>query len=258
MKISALASGSSGNCFFIENTKNNQSVLVDAGIPSKKIEERLSDINKTPEKVKAILITHEHSDHIRGADIFSRKFNIPIFITKKTAQATSSLTTLDSTNFIRNNETLKLAGIEIQVFSKSHKAADPIFFSLTKNSKKVSVITDAGYTCENIIDAISSSNFLCLESNHDEQILAQGHYPAFLKAWIRSDIGHLSNKQAAICTLEHGKSRLKNIILSHLSENNNTPEEAMNTWNYLISQRRDLKPNITVSLRDFATPLVKV
>lgn len=261
MKISALSSGSSGNCFYIENEnfKNNKNaLLVDAGISCKRIEERLNSINRTPEKIKAILVTHEHSDHIRGIDVFSRKFNVPIFATSKTSEDRVICKNEDLIKYIKNNENFNIAGMEIQTLSKSHLAADPVFFSITANNKKLAIITDAGYACDNIIDTVSNSNFLALESNHDEEMLINGPYPWHLKKWIKSDKGHLSNKQASLCVMEHGKNKIKNIILSHLSEHNNTPEQAMQTWNYSIKQRLDLKPKIHLSLKFSATPLFKI
>lgn len=261
MKISALASGSSGNCFYIENENSGlrkNALLVDAGISCKRIEERLGEIKKSPDIIRAILVTHEHSDHIKGIDVFSRKFKVPIFATDKTASSHLICQEEELINNMKNDENLKIAGMNIEVLSKSHRAVDPVFFRITANNRKASVITDAGYCCNNIIDAVKSSNFLALESNHDEEMLINGPYPWHLKKWINGDNGHLSNKQASLCVMEHGKNKIKNIILSHISEHNNTPEKAIETWNYSMKQRTDLKPKMHISLRFSATPLFKV
>lgn len=257
MQISALGSGSSGNCFYIENQKNNSAILVDAGLSAKQIVSRLEPIGKSPELIKGIFLTHEHTDHIRGADVLARQFNIPIFATKSTIQGSFICSNEDLINPIKNNETLSLAGMDILAFSKSHKAADPISFSIKKD-KTLSIITDAGFACENVISAVSNSDFLCIESNHDEKMLTEGPYPYFLKQWIRSDIGHLSNKQAALCVLEHAPAKLHNVILSHLSKENNTPEVALKTFKSLIKERHDLRPKTIYSDRNFATPLFKL
>lgn len=255
MEISVLASGSSGNCFYIEN--NGKALLVDAGISAKQIIKRLSIIKKNPENVKGIFITHEHSDHIRGVDIFARKFNVPIFVTKKTVQNRFICLNEDLINFIKNDTTIKLEGMTIESFSKSHKAADPVSYNIS-NNKKISVITDIGYCCKNVISNVKDSDFLCLESNHDETMLESGPYPYFLKNWIKSNSGHLSNLKSALCVLEHAPKKLNHIILSHLSKINNHPKIALETFKYLLKERIDLSPKISVSLREKPTPLFKI
>lgn len=254
MEISALASGSSGNCFYIEN--DGKAILIDAGISAKQICERLANLKKCPENVKAIFITHEHSDHTRGADVFSRKFDVPIYATKKTIQ-NSFLRFNENAESIKNSEVVDLGGMKIEAFSKPHSCPDPVSYNVF-NGKKISVITDVGYASKNIIDNVSDSDFLCLESNHDEMMLESGPYPYFLKKWIKSNDGHLSNVQAALCVLEHGNKKLKHIVLSHLSLTNNKPELALETFNFLLKERRDLNPKMSVSERASETPLFKV
>jgi phosphoribosyl 1,2-cyclic phosphodiesterase len=246
MKISALASGSKGNCFYIEN--KGTAVLIDAGISSRQISERLLRLNKDEKKIRGIFITHEHSDHIRGADVFARRFNIPVYATKRTAQSSFLCSNPELINEIKNDETISLNGMCIEAFSKPHRAADPVSFNVF-NGKKISVITDAGFPCQSIIDNVSDSNFLCIESNHDVSMLEGGPYPHFLKQWIKSDIGHLSNTQAGLCVMEHARKKIKRIILSHLSEINNTPDIALKTFNGLIRERMDLRPEVSVSGR---------
>ena len=229
MEICALASGSSGNCFYIENSKTNSAVIVDAGISAKKIVEKLCLVGKSPDKIKGIFITHEHSDHIKGADVFARKFNIPIFATKKTAENCFLCSDGDLINFIKNNETVDLGGMKVEAFSKSHRAADPVSYNVF-NGKRISIITDVGYGCENVLANISNSDALFLESNYDNNMLDNGPYPYFLKKWIKSDIGHLSNFQSATSVLENASSKLKYLVLSHLSQNNNTPLIALSAF----------------------------
>lgn len=255
MELSVLGSGSSGNCFFVQNDKS--AVLVDAGLSAKQIISRLGAIGASSARVKGIFITHEHADHIRGADVLARHLNIPIFATKKTIQNSFLCENTDLINSIKNTEILKLAGMEISAFSKSHKAADPVSFNIM-NGKTLSIITDAGFACENIVSAVADSDFLCIESNHDEKMLLDGPYPYFLKNWIKSDTGHLSNMQSALCVLEHASSKLNHVILSHLSQTNNTPELAIKTFNSLIKERRDLKPKVTHSDRNIPTKLFRI
>jgi len=260
MKISVLSSGSSGNSFFIENERNNKGILVDCGISCKRIEERLSGLKRNPKDIKAIFITHEHSDHIRGTDVFARKFSVPIFGTKKAMDSKFICKQSDLLNNIKNDECSRIAGLDITAFSKSHLAADPVSFSIfdPKQRKIVSIITDAGHACNNVCDNVASANFLCMESNHDVEMLENGPYPWHIKKWIKSDNGHLSNIQAACCVAEHGTRKLKNVVLSHISEHNNTPEKAMETFDYMLKQRKDLSPKLFCSFKVSATPLMKV
>ena len=255
MRFAALSSGSSGNCFYVED-KNN-AILVDAGISSKRIKERLAGIGASPGNIKGIFITHEHSDHIRGADVFSREFQIPIFATKKTAENCFLCEDENLIQVIKNKETTKIGGMSIEAFPKSHKASDPVSYNI-ENGKRISVITDVGTCCKGVCESVSESNLLCLESNHDLNMLESGPYPFFLKKWIASDLGHLSNMQAGLLVLEHGSSRLNNILLAHLSQTNNTPLMALSTFNSLIKERKSFKPRVLLSLRDKATKLMSV
>jgi len=254
MEISALSSGSTGNCYYVK--ENRTSILIDAGISCKQIVERLNIIKQKPESIQAIFITHEHSDHIRGADVLSRNFNIPIFLTKKTSKSRFICSNEENINLIKNNERVKIGNLSIESLSKSHKAEDPVFYKIESN-KKLSIITDLGIPCQNTMDAISDSDFLCMESNHDVNMLEDGPYPYFLKNWIKSDSGHLSNLQSSLAVLEYGRSRLKNLMLCHLSQTNNTPQIALSNFK-LLKERADLHPHISISSFSRPTQLFKI
>ena len=254
MEISALASGSSGNCFYVEH--NDTGILVDAGISAKKIVERLEFLKRSPEMIKGIFITHEHGDHTKGADVFARQFNVPIFATRKTAKSCFLCSEENLIHFIKNNSAIEIGGMKVEAFSKPHGCADPVSYSIT-NDKKISIITDIGHASKNVIENVADSDFLCIESNHDELMLDAGPYPYFLKKWIKSKNGHLSNMQAALCVLEYAPSCLKHVVLSHLSKVNNTPSLALETFK-LLKERKDLQPKITVSDREFQSPLFKI
>jgi phosphoribosyl 1,2-cyclic phosphodiesterase len=246
MKISALASGSSGNCFYINHHDNG--IIVDAGISCRQVTDRLAALNQNPESIKGIFVTHEHIDHVKGVDVLARKFNIPIFATKGTIRNCFLCSNEELINEIKNDETVKLAGLEIQAFSKYHDAADPVSYTI-KNDKIISIITDIGKACSNVIDNVNSSDLLVIESNHDLRMLEEGPYPYFLKQRIGGDTGHLSNLHSGLCVLEHAKSKLKNVMLAHLSEVNNNPMLALNTFNSLVKERIDLHPKISLSTR---------
>lgn len=255
IKGCALASGSSGNCFFIEA---GNGFLVDAGISCKQIEERLGSIGKDISDINALFVTHEHADHIRGIDVLSRKHSIPIFINKETYES-GYFNSDELINIIKNGQAIKFGGAKITAFSKSHDAANPVSYAFEYKNKKASVITDIGYACNNVISNVKRSNLLFLESNHDIKMLENGGYPAFLKKRIRSNVGHLSNYDAALLVLSHASSSLKSVVLSHLSQNNNLPELAMKTFNGLVKERKDLRDiGVHLSSREEPTELICV
>lgn len=256
VELCALASGSSGNCFFVK--ANGSSFLVDAGVSCKQIVERVAQINRNIEDVKGIFVTHAHSDHIRGADVLMRKFNIPMYVTKPTFEKFShKIKKKAGVNFITADEAFEIGDVKINPFSKSHDCADPVSFSMTYNNKTASVITDIGYACTNVKKAVSQSDVMCLESNHDTDMLQNGPYPYFLKKRISGRFGHISNSDAANLILEHAPSKLKHVFLSHLSLNNNTEIMAMDAFR-IIKERKDLK-DMTYSLtyRDRPSELFK-
>ena len=228
-------------------------MLIDAGISCKQIVDRLSYLGEDPKKIKGIFLTHEHSDHIKGADVFARTFNIPIFATIGTIQNSFLCSKKELIQEINNQDLIKLAGMEIESFAKPHDASDPVSFAI-RNGKMISILTDIGHASKNVINAVKDSDFLVMETNHDLKMLKEGPYPYFLKRRIESEIGHFSNLHSGLCVLEHANSKLKNLMLAHLSEVNNTPGLALNTVNKLIKERIDLNPQIHLSSKK-STPL---
>ncbi len=254
MRFAALASGSSGNCFVVE--KNKKLILVDAGISCKQTFLRLENLKLNPKKIDSIFITHEHGDHISGLDVLKKKTDASIFMTRKTFL--NSRITLDKSqvNFIKNNETIKRAGFEINAFSKNHDAEDPVSF-LVHGSKSLAVLTDIGTPCNNVLDAVKDADSLILESNHDEEMLEKGRYPIFLKRRMASELGHLSNNQASLLALENA-SNLNSLVLAHLSLNNNTEDLAYANM-YSSLKRTKAKPKkLVVSTKFKETSLFRV
>jgi len=257
VEVSVLASGSSGNSFFVK--ANGSSFLVDAGISCKQVVERISAIGRDISDVKALFITHAHIDHVRGADVLMRKFNIPLYTTEQTFERFSHLIKQkDSVNLIKRDKPFNIGDVEISPFSKSHDCADPVSYAITYGEKTASVITDIGYACKNVKKAVACSDILCLESNHDIDMLQNGPYPYYLKKRIASDSGHISNYDAALLVMEYASPKLRHVFLSHLSLNNNTPELAMQTFK-IAKERNDLK-DMTYSLtyRDRPTELFRL
>ena len=159
-----------------------------------------------------------------------------------------------------NNESFEIDGIKITAFAKSHDCGNPVSYVIDskKDKKTVGIITDIGCPCKNVVENISESDFLFLEANHDENMLKNGPYPYFLKKRILSDKGHISNYQSAVSVLENANPKLKAIVLSHLSETNNTPDIASKTYKKIIKERSDLKPRVFVSTQNRATPLFDI
>jgi len=254
VKIASLASGSNGNCYYLEN--DDDAVLIDAGVSRKQIVERMNRLGLSLSKLRGVFISHEHNDHIYGIDVFSRKHAVPVFMTQKTYAAYGRLIRNVSVNFFSPGVKMQMGSLTIHPFLKSHDAVEPCSFSVSSASRNVAVMTDIGLHCTNVIDHLRHADALFLESNYDDHMLKTGHYPAYLKRRIASDVGHLSNTQAATLALEHASARLKHVFLSHLSANNNTPDLALRTFLQTIGKRPDLKPDVSIASRERESSVV--
>ncbi len=238
IKFCSLFSGSSGNCIFIgtETTK----VLIDAGVSGSRITEALEEIGEAPEDLSAIFITHEHSDHISGAGIVSRKYRVPIYATSKTWQAmTRGVGKIlpENKKIMESGEQLTLGDLEIKNFSIPHDAVDPVAYSFETGGKRISVATDMGCVTQEIRENIWGSDLILLESNHDIEMLKSGSYPYVLKKRILGDRGHLSNLAAADFLTELALNGTAQFFLGHLSQENNTPECAYETTCHMLLER---------------------
>lgn len=256
MKIASIASGSNGNCYYLEN--DDDAVLIDAGISARQIAARMANLGLSMSKVRGVFISHEHTDHVRGVDVLSRKYSVPVFMTQKTYSKYGRAITDSLLNFFLPGTQIKFGNILVHPFLKSHDAAEPCSFSVSSKGRRVAVMTDIGLKCSNVISHINRADAVFLESNYDDLMLKAGPYPEFLKARISSDFGHLSNTQAALIALEHASSRLRHVFLSHLSENNNTPELAVRTFTSAIRQRSDLNPELIIASRHKESRLVSL
>lgn len=222
MYFTSLNSGSNANCYYVSN--GAAAVLVDAGLSCRETEKRMTRLGLEMKQVKAIFISHEHSDHINGLEVLSRKHQLPVYISQKTL-ANSSLSIDEKlVHYFIKDETIVIDQLEIKCFSKSHDAADPFSFMISSQNINVSVITDIGYACKQVLHYFQQSHAVFLESNYCETMLANGDYPYHLKQRICSDEGHLSNTQALELFLNYRTPRLSHLILSHLSKNNNTAQ----------------------------------
>lgn len=227
MRFSVLASGSSGNAIYVENDEH--SFLVDAGLSGRKMEELFASVNRSMKNLSGILVTHEHSDHIKGLGVLARKYNVPVYANAKTWMAMENLVgniPLEQ-RFHFDMETVKTFGsIDIQSFGVSHDAADPMFYVFHENGRKLVLITDTGYVSDRMKGHIKGADTFVFESNHDVGMLQMGRYPWSVKRRILSDVGHVSNEDAAVAMSEVVEQKPTRIYLSHLSKDNNMKDLA--------------------------------
>jgi phosphoribosyl 1,2-cyclic phosphodiesterase len=220
--VSSLNSGSNGNCYYVGNEK--EAVLVDAGISCREIERRMKRLNLSMQKVKAVFISHEHTDHIRGLHSLVKKYSLPVYITTPALKFGRLYFQTDVTRNFSPYETVSVGELKITAFPKLHDASDPYSFTISYNDIRVGVFTDIGLPCENVINHFKQCHAAFLEANYDDEMLDKGNYPFHLKRRIKGGKGHLSNKQALELFKRHRPSFMTHLILSHLSQNNNCPK----------------------------------
>ncbi|MEG0601188.1 MAG: MBL fold metallo-hydrolase [Vagococcus sp.] len=247
-KISVLASGSSGNCLYVETGKKK--LLVDAGLSGKKITSLLAEIDRKPEDLDAILVTHEHRDHIHGVGVLARKYKLDIYANEKTWQAMDPLignVSFEQKNIFNMGQVMTLGDLDIESFGVSHDAADPQFYQFHKDNKSFVVLTDTGYCSDRVRGIIKNANGYLMESNHDPGMLRMGNYPWSTKQRILSDKGHLSNEDGALVATDVIGDKTKRIYLGHLSRENNLKEIAsMTMTDALIKHDVDVYKQVRV------------
>ncbi|MBD8033629.1 MBL fold metallo-hydrolase [Solibacillus merdavium] len=227
MRFSVLASGSTGNAVYVENDEH--SFLIDVGLSGKKMEQLFANIDRDMKSLSGILVTHEHSDHIKGLGVIARKYNIPVYANAKTWTAMDGLVGTIPTDlcFDFDMETVKTFGsLDIQSFAVSHDAADPMFYTFHDNGRKLVVITDTGYVSDRMKGYIAAADAYVFESNHDVSMLQMGKYPWNIKRRILSDVGHVSNEDAAVAMADVVAEKQTQIYLAHLSKDNNMKDLA--------------------------------
>lgn len=226
--IVPLFSSSKGNSILIES--DDTRLLVDVGVSAKQLCLALDSLTINPNSIEAILITHEHSDHIKGIRVFASKYSIPVFATKKTWQKLNSVDISDTLkNFFEPNVPFNIGNIEVSPFSTPHDAIDPCGFNFFYNGDKLTIATDLGHINQYLLDKMEASSSILLESNHDVNMLKAGDYPYQLKERIIGNFGHLSNMTSAMTVEYLAKRGTKNFIMGHLSQDNNFPELALET-----------------------------
>ncbi len=230
LKFCSLYSGSSGNSLFVETP--NTKILIDAGVSSKKIESALNSLDVDIHDIDAILVTHEHSDHIKGLPILAKKFGIPVYANRETWDSMPNVAEKvqsENQNYFKPDEKFDIGDLKILPFQIPHDAANPCGFNLFYNNEKISIATDLGHMDYKLIKYLEDSLFILLEANYDPNILKCSNYPYLLKRRIAGPNGHLSNEMAGKTISYLLKSGLSKVMLGHLSKENNFPELAYQT-----------------------------
>lgn len=223
VEIASINSGSNGNCYYVGNQQ--EAVLIDIGLSCRETEIRMKKCGLDISKVKAIFVSHEHHDHIKGVSTLAHKYKLPVYITPETALNGPRMIKHLSKPFSAH-QPIDIGSLQIIPFKKEHDAADPHSFVVSSEGIHIGVITDIGTVCEQVIHYFSQCHAAFLESNYDEVMLKNGPYSELLKARISGGKGHISNRQAIELFSRHRSPHLSHLMLAHLSKENNSPELA--------------------------------
>ncbi len=250
LSFSPLYSGSSGNSTFVDSGEHR--VLIDAGVTGTALDGSLRALKVDPESLDAILITHEHSDHIKGAGVLSRKYDIPIYANNSTWDAMEKKVG----NIAQKNQkeffnSFHIGDMLVEPYPIPHDAVDPVCYSLSVGDVKLSIATDLGHYTKKLLERFANSDVILLESNHDVEMLSGGSYPQYLKRRVLGTKGHLSNEAAAKAAYELSTMGVRGIMLAHLSQENNTGQIAFDTVSeYLNANGVEVNRHIALSVLD--------
>jgi phosphoribosyl 1,2-cyclic phosphodiesterase len=251
LSVCVLASGSKGNAIYISD--GTCSILLDAGLSGKAIELRMREKDLDPAALTAVLVSHEHSDHIQGVGVLSRRYNLPVYIAKNTLKAAPQLGRLHEANYFECGQGFSIGSLSIHPFSISHDAADPAGFTFQQNGAKIGIATDLGIATTMVKEHLKDCILIVLEANHDSDMLINGPYPWPLKQRIKGRSGHLSNHDSSALLKEIQHDQLKYVVLAHLSETNNTPDMAYQTVGEALTRCR---AHLSVALQDRCGELI--
>ena len=249
--VSSLNSGSNGNCYYIGNQE--EAVLIDGGISCRETVRRMKRLELTIKKVKAIFVSHEHSDHIFGVSSLSKKYQLPVYITADTLQNGRLRLKEELIIPFKAYEPIRVGNLSVIAFPKFHDASDPHSFVVSGNNVNVGIFTDIGIPCDHVIRHFEQCHAAFLEANYDEELLDTGKYPLFLKNRIRDGKGHLSNRQAVELFIQHRSSYMTHLFLSHLSRNNNSPKMVKELFTKVAGRTK-----IVIAPRYRETPLYHI
>ena len=265
VSVSVLASGSRGNSTVIESSQAR--ILVDAGISCRETFKRLKLIGVDPRQLSAIVITHEHSDHVYGLATLAKKLNVPVFMTGATHQAwarslrdeAGELPKLARLEVFSAGRSFQIADVTVSAFTIPHDAADPVGFTFRAEGTKIAVATDLGYIPASVCDHLRKCDVLVVESNHDLEMLRVGPYPWSVKQRVMSRVGHLSNESLAQFFAKDYDGGASYIVLAHLSEQNNHPEVARRAAESALGPQRTLLQNqLMLAAQDAPTDFIRL
>jgi len=251
LSVCVLASGSKGNAIYISN--GTSAVLVDAGLSGKAIECRMRERGLDPAALSAIIVSHEHADHIQGVGVLSRRFRLPVYIGSSTLGAAPRVGRLHETRLFECGRDFNIGDLRIHPFSISHDAADPAGFTFLYRCTKIGIATDLGIATAMVKEHLKACTLLVLEANHDPDMLMGGPYPWPLKQRIKGRSGHLSNEESRTLLGEIQHEELTHVVLAHLSETNNTPDVAFQTVAPVLTK---CTPQLMVALQDQCGELI--
>jgi phosphoribosyl 1,2-cyclic phosphodiesterase len=251
-----LGSGSTGNSLFLKGGKTR--ILIDAGMSCLRIKQRLKAIGESLADIQAIIITHEHADHMRGIGVICRQFDIPVYLTPDTRAHANRFLLYNETLHSFDGNPFQLGDLSIEAFMVPHDAADPVGFVVTRGAIRVVVATDVGTVEMGLPDRLKGAHFVVLEANHDPDMLLNGPYPYYLKARIAGPKGHLANEDTARAIIESHTPDLKGVMLAHLSRFNNTPDVALNTISDMLSSQGLVDIPIFLSYHDRPSQRIEI
>ncbi len=248
LHIASLNSGSNGNCYYLADEQD--AILVDAGICCRETEKRMSRLGLSMSKVRAIFVSHEHSDHIKGIPVIAKKYQLPVYITERTMLRGGLRLDGHLVKSFKAHQAVRIGEISVTAFPKLHDASEPHSFIVSCNKIIVGVFTDIGSPCDQVVRYFKKCHAAFLEANYDEDMLEKGSYPYHLKNRIRGGNGHLSNKQALELFRSIKPSSMSHLLLSHLSRDNNSPALVMELF-----KRFSSGTEIVLASRDKETEL---
>ena len=251
LSVCVIASGSKGNAIYISD--GTCSILVDAGLSGKAIELRMRERGLAPDALSAIVVSHEHSDHIQGVGVLSRRYQLPVYIAPGTLEAAPQVGRLHKTHHFECGRDFSIGDIRIHPFSISHDAADPAGFTFQLNGARIGIATDLGIATAMVREHLKECSLLVLEANHDRDMLIDGPYPWPLKQRIKGRTGHLSNQASRVLLEEIQHEKLAHVVLAHLSETNNTPDAAYKTVAPALTK---CTPRLSVARQDRCGELI--
>jgi phosphoribosyl 1,2-cyclic phosphodiesterase len=233
LSVCVLGSGSRGNSIYVSD--GTTSILIDAGFSAREIDRRMRRQGLDPDRLNAILVTHEHTDHVRGVERLVRRHRLPVYLTAGTHQEAISLHCLPEIHPLVCGRGIRIDTLTVRPFSISHDARDPAGFTIDASGCRIGIATDLGHVTALVREHLRGCRLLILEANHDLEMLMDGPYPWFLKQRIRSRVGHLSNQESCRLLADILHPALEQVVLAHLSETNNTPAKALTQASTLLA-----------------------